>query len=222
MTGLTGGLTAAAVLFDLDGVLVDSGGTVERSWHRWALRHGLDPTMVLARCHGRTTAATIAAVAGHLDPVTAARELEAEQAQDTTELRACPGAADLIAEIPGDRWAVVTSGTRALAVSRLRQAGLPLPAVLVTADDVRNGKPDAEGYRAAAAALGFAPARCVVVEDAHPGVVAARAAGCRVIGIAGTSLGPETEVDVIVESLTAVAAVAVPAGLDLRTRVGVH
>jgi mannitol-1-/sugar-/sorbitol-6-phosphatase len=222
MTGWNGGRAAAAVLFDLDGVLVDSGGTVERSWRAWAVRQGLDPSAVLAQCHGRTTATTIATVAPHLDAAGEARALEAEQARDTSELRACPGAADLIARMPGDRWAVVTSGSRPLAISRLRDAGIPLPGVLVTADDVRRGKPDPEGYLAAAASLGFPATRCVVVEDARPGVLAARAAGCRVLGIAGSALGPESDVDAVVPTLTSVSPAIHADGLDLLLRTEVH
>ncbi|BAL88436.1 putative haloacid dehalogenase-like hydrolase [Actinoplanes missouriensis 431] len=215
-------LHAAAVLFDLDGVLVDSGATVERSWRRWAVRQGLDPAAVLAVCHGRTTAATIAVVAGHLDAAAEARRIESEQAADSAEVRACPGAADLIAEMPAGRWAVVTSGSRALASSRLRQASIPVPDVLITSDDVRRGKPDAEGYRAAAGLLGVEPSDCVVIEDAHPGVTAALAAGCRVIGIAGPALGPTEDVDVLVGDLAAVTATATAAGagVDLRPRAG--
>ncbi|MEU4690730.1 HAD-IA family hydrolase [Actinoplanes sp. NPDC023714] len=213
-------LRAAAVLFDLDGVLVDSGATVERSWRRWAVRQGLNPSAVLAVCHGRPTAATIAVVAPHLDAAAEARRLESEQAADSAGVRACPGAADLVAEMPAGHWAVVTSGTRALAASRLRQASIPVPDVLITADDVRRGKPDPEGYRSAAGLLGFAPSGCVVVEDAHPGVTAARAAGCRVIGVAGPSLGPAGDVDVLVGDLGAVTAVRAGHGVDLRPRAG--
>lgn len=219
MTGWDG-LRVDAVLFDLDGVLVDSGSTVERSWRRWAHRHSIEPAVVLGSCHGRTTAATIGALTArfglaHIDPVAEARKLEAEQAADTSDLRPCPGAG-IVNRIPPDRWAVVTSGGRSLAMSRLRQAGLPVPGVLITADDVRHGKPDPEGYRTAAAALGAAPSECVVIEDARPGVLAARAAQCQVIGVAGPSLGPTDDVDVVVENLAAMTVTADSGGVWLR------
>ncbi|MEV4483236.1 HAD-IA family hydrolase [Micromonospora coxensis] len=218
MTAPDDGLHAAGILFDLDGVLVDSGSTVDRSWQGWARRHGLDPALVLASCHGRPTAETIAALAPHLDPAAEAVTLEKEQAEDTADLRPCPGAAALLAQLPGDRWAVVTSGSRALAVSRLGHVGLPVPAVLVTADDVTRGKPDPEGYRAGARGLGLDPRDCVVIEDASSGVRAARAAGCRVVGVRGPVLGPTSDLDALVENLAGLAVTPAASGLVLHLR----
>lgn len=215
---MNGELRCAAVLFDLDGVLVDSGSTVERSWRDWARRQGLAEEDVLRVCHGRTSAATIAAVAPHLDARAEAERLEALQATDTASLRVCPGAAAVLSALPASSWAVVTSGSRQLATSRLRGVGLPVPDVLVTADDVRHGKPDPEGYLAAAARLGLDPSRCVVVEDARPGVLAARAAGCRVVGIEGPSLGSVAEVDVVVANLAGLAVAAVGGLIRLMVR----
>jgi len=192
-------LDAAAVLFDLDGVLVDSGTAIERSWLRWAAEHGLPAQTVLAACHGRPSAETIAAVAEHLDAKAEAVRLEQRQAADTAELTRCPGAARLLTALPPRRWAIVTSGSRPLAVSRLRAVRLPVPDVLVTADDVAHGKPAPDGYLQAAARLGLPPERCVVVEDSASGVSAGRAAGCRVVGIAGDQLGGVP--DVVVSSL---------------------
>jgi sugar-phosphatase len=194
-------LRCEAMLFDLDGVLVSSGHAVERSWRAWSARHGLDGAEVLRRCHGQRSQETIAAVAPHLDAVDEARRLEAEQADDTEELTACAGAAAMLAGLRGATWAVVTSGSRALALARLRGTGLPVPEVLVAGDDVRLGKPAPECYLAAARRLGVEPAVCVAVEDARPGVLAARAAGIRVIGIAGHPLGPATDVDLVIGSL---------------------
>lgn len=199
-------VSCGAVLLDLDGVLVDSGSTVERSWRRWAAKHGLAEDAVLRACHGRPSAATIAALAGHLDAVAEAELLEREQAEDTAELTACPGAHDMLAALPAGRWAVVTSGTRLLATARLTGVRLPVPEVLVTATEIRRGKPAPDGYLAAAARLGVRPADCVVVEDSRPGVLAARAAGCRVIGIAGAALGQPSDVDIVVANLAALAA----------------
>lgn len=204
LVGTVPALTCAAVLLDLDGVLVESGSTVERSWRGWAVRHGLAPDTVVRMCHGRPTAETISLVAPHLDARAEAEALEREQAADTSELSACPGAGRLLAALPAGRHAVVTSGGRALATARLRGVGLPVPETLVAAGDVPNGKPAPDGYLAAAARLGVAAADCVVVEDSRPGVLAARAAGCRVIGIAGAALGDESDVDIVVPDLAAV------------------
>lgn len=198
-------LSCEAVLFDLDGVLVESGSTVERSWRRWAAAHGLDEGAVIAACHGRPSAETIAAVAPQLDAAAEAAALELAQAADTSELTACPGAAAILAVLPPGRHAVVTSGTRPLATSRLTSVGLPVPDVLIAAGEVPRGKPAPDGYLAAAARLGVAPEHCVVVEDARPGVLAARAAGCRVIGIAGPALGDPSDVDVLVRDLAGLA-----------------
>ena len=186
-------LDAAAVLFDLDGVLVDSAAAIERSWLRWAAEHGLPGRTVLAACHGRPSAETIAAVAGHLDAVAEAALLERHQANDTAELTRSPGAARLLTALPPGSWAIVTSGGRRVAVARLRAVGLPVPAVLVTADDVTVGKPEPEGYLTAAARLGVPAGRCVVVEDSASGARAGRAAGCTVVGVAGEQLGDEAD-----------------------------
>lgn len=190
MTG-SGELSCRAVLFDLDGVLVRSGAVVERSWTEWARDRGLEPARVLAACHGRRSVEVIAAIAPHLDAAAEAARLEARQAADTDGLTRCRGADAVLAALSGAAWAVVTSGTSALARSRLRATGLPVPDVLVTADDVTSGKPAPDGYLAASRALGVPPADCVVVEDALPGVTAARAAGMTVVGVRGPALGPE-------------------------------
>jgi sugar-phosphatase len=211
-------LSCSAILLDLDGVLVDSSRAVERSWRGWAARHGLAEATVLRACHGRPSAETIAAVAGHLDAAAEAEQLEREQAADTSELSACPGASHLLAGLPAPRWAVVTSGGRMLARSRLRGAHLPVPEVLIAAEDVPRGKPAPDGYLAAAARLKVATADCVVVEDSRPGVLAARSAGCRVIGISGTALGPPADVDAVVADLAALVTVVTEASITITIR----
>lgn len=205
-------LTCAAVLFDLDGVLVDSGTAIERSWRRFAVRHGLPEAEVLAACHGRPSTETIAAVAGHLDATAEAAKLEREQAKDTAGLTRCPGAARLLTALPPRGWAVVTSGGRGIATARLTGVRLPIPEVLVTADDVARGKPAPDGYLLAARRLGIPAHRCVAVEDSRPGAQAAKAAGCRVIGIAGDLLGEDSTADVVVSSLAELTAVTGDAG----------
>jgi sugar-phosphatase len=177
------------VLFDLDGVLVDSRGLIESVWRAWAARRGLDPAPFLLVAHGRRTSETLRDVAPSLDLPAATAELDALEERTTTGLVAAPGAAALLAALPQDRWAIVTSGSRAVATRRLRAAGLPVPAVLVTGDAVPRGKPDPAGYLAAADALGFAPQECVVLEDAPPGIAAATAAGMHVVTVAADLTG---------------------------------
>ncbi|HVO36500.1 MAG TPA: HAD-IA family hydrolase [Gemmatimonadales bacterium] len=177
---------AAALLFDLDGVLVDSHAVVERTWRRWAVRHGLDAGPLLAVAHGRRTRDTLKAVVPHLDPAPEVAWLDAAELQDLEGVVAVAGAAPLLAALANGRWAVVTSCGRALAAQRLEQAGLPLPPVLVTSEDVARGKPAPDGYLLAAERSVAAPASCLVFEDAPPGIAAARAAGCRVVALATT------------------------------------
>lgn len=172
-----------AVLFDLDGVLVDSTEAVERAWQGWASRNGLETRRVLEVAHGRRTADTIRAIAPHLAAEDEARSLEEREAEDTEGVYIVPGAADLLGSIPDGSWAIVTSGSRMIAASRLRHAELPIPDAFVCAEDIARGKPDPEGYLNAAELVGAEPSDCVVVEDAPAGIEAARAAGMRAIGV---------------------------------------
>lgn len=175
-----------AILFDLDGVLVDSTRAVDREWRDWARRKGVDGDAVMAIAHGVRTIEVIRRVAPHLDADVEAWEIENEEANDQQGVRGMPGAAALVNSIPEGRWGVVTSGTRLLASARLRFCGLPVPKVLVTADDVEHGKPHPEPYLKGAAKLGFEPKDCLVIEDAPAGIRAARGAGMKVIGLAST------------------------------------
>ena len=175
-----------AVLSDLDGVLVDSAAAIEHSWRRFAARHELDARDVLAHSHGRRAVDLIRLVAPHLDAEAEAARIEREEIEGAGALRPLPGARELAEAVPADRFAVVTSGTRALAVARLRAAGIAVPEVLVTAEQVENGKPDPEGYLRAAAQLGVEPEHSVVLEDAPAGVAAGLAAGMTVIAVLTT------------------------------------
>jgi HAD superfamily hydrolase (TIGR01509 family) len=178
-----------AVLLDMDGTLVDSDADVERAWRSWAREYGVDAASVLAVAHGRPAVATVRLVAPWLSSAAAERaagrqtELQEAVADGT---RALPGAGRLVAEL--DRlelpWAVVTGATPGLARARLHAAGVH-PPVLVTLDDVRQGKPDPDGFLLAAAHLGVEPRRCLVVEDSTPGIEAGRAAGARVASLRG-------------------------------------
>ena len=178
--------SCSAILFDLDGVLVDSTRQVDREWREWAARKGVDGDAVMAIAHGVRTIEVIRRVAPHLDAETEAAAIENHEAQDQRGVTVMPGAADLLRGIPEGRWGVVTSGSRLLARNRLRYCGLPIPNVLVTSDDVVNGKPHPEPYLLGAEGLRFRPEECLVIEDAPAGIEAARAAGMKVIGMAST------------------------------------
>jgi mannitol-1-/sugar-/sorbitol-6-phosphatase len=175
-----------AVLFDLDGVLVDSAEVVERTWQRWAARHGLDPDAVVRAAHGRRTVETVRMVAPHLAADDEVRALAESESTETDGVYEVPGARELLQSLPARSWAVVTSGIRPVAELRMRHTKLPTPTVLVTADQVQHGKPHPEGYLTAAARLGVDPTRCIVVEDTPPGIEAAHAAGMRVVVVAST------------------------------------
>jgi len=176
----------AAVLFDLDGVLVDSTAYIERQWRDWAVASGLDPEPFLRVCHGRRAVETIRLAAPQLDAEAEVARFRAEAPDQDAILTSLPGARELLAALSAGRWAVVTSGARRFALARLAGAGLPAPPVLVSAEDVSQGKPSPEGYLRAAELVGAATADCVVFEDAPPGITAARAAGATVIGVATT------------------------------------
>lgn len=192
-----------AVLFDLDGVLVDSTPVVVRAWRGWAAERGLDAERIIEIAHGRRTAETIRLVAPHLDADVETRELERAEAGNLDGVLEIAGALDLASSLPKDAWTVVTSGTRLLATSRMRHVGLPLPQRFVTADDVANGKPHPEPYLTGAEVLGVAPEACVVIEDAPSGVRAAKAAGMRAIAVATTYGAKDlSEADVVVDLLT--------------------
>jgi sugar-phosphatase len=179
-------LVCEAIVFDLDGVLVDSSVVVERHWRRWAEQRGIDYARIAAVMHGRRSAEVMALVAPHLDAERESRDFEAHEAVDTAGLRVFHGAAALLQRLSPRTWGIATSGTALTATTRLRFGRMPVPAVLVTAEDVRRGKPDPEAYLLAAERLGVAPSSCVVVEDAPAGVAAAHAAGMRAIAVLTT------------------------------------
>ncbi len=204
-----------AILFDMDGTLVDSRAIVERLWLRWAGEHLLSADAVLAVAHGRRTLETMQLVAPHLATVEEAARLDALEALEEGDETQIPGAAALLASLPADRWAVVTSAGGDLARARLGAVGLPLPITLIGADGVTRGKPDPEGYLEAARALGVSPSRAVVFEDTPAGAEAGRAAGALVIGLRTTF--PHVDgCDVLVPNLEAVRLVPPLAGSALR------
>jgi sugar-phosphatase len=184
-------------------VLVDSTRQVDREWRDWAARKGVDGDAVMAIAHGVRTIEVIRRVAPHLDAETEAAAIENHEAQDQTGVVVMPGALELVNSIPAGWWGVVTSGSRLLARNRLRYCGLPIPEVLVTSDDVKNGKPDPEPYLKGATGLGFEAAECLVVEDAPAGIQSALAGGMKVIGMASTYTADKlAEANLIVHELS--------------------
>jgi sugar-phosphatase len=178
--------TCQAVLFDLDGVLVDSTPCVTRVWTNWAVEHGLDPEYVVHVAHGKRAIETVRTVAPELNAEREFRTIEEREIEDTDGLRVLPGACELLAALPPQRYAIVTSGTRTLAMKRLQVAGIPIPAKMITADDVTRGKPDPEPYLKGADLLGWTGSECLVFEDAPSGIRSAQAAGAIAIGIPTT------------------------------------
>lgn len=173
-----------AVLFDMDGTLVDSSAVVERTWRAWAVVHGVDFAHLMESSHGRRSIDTVREFAPPgMDIEAENRKIEAQEISDTDGIVPVPGAAELLARLPADRWAVVTSASRELAITRLTAAGLPLPGTLVTAENVVRGKPDPEGYLLAARLLGTTAEQCLVFEDAPAGLEAGQRAGCDVVAI---------------------------------------
>ena len=186
----------------MDGVLVDSTRAVDREWRDWARRKGVDGDAVMAIAHGVRTIEVIRRVAPHLEAEAEVLELESREANHQEGVSVMPGAVALVGSIPEGRWGVVTSGTRLLASARLRFCGLPVPKVLVTADDVEHGKPHPEPYLKGAEKLGFKPDDCLVIEDAPAGIRAGRAAGMKVVGITSTYAASKLgEADAVVAGL---------------------
>jgi mannitol-1-/sugar-/sorbitol-6-phosphatase len=179
-------IRCGAVLFDMDGTLVDSTALVEGLWGEWAAKHNLDLTRLLSVSHGRRTIDTIREVAPHLDAEAETRSLQGREDKERDGVVAVAGALEALNALHPDRWAVVTSARRETAVTRLASVGLPLPRLLISAEDVVHGKPDPEGYLKGAAGLGIAPDRCVVVEDTPAGLRAGKAADMRVLAITTT------------------------------------
>jgi sugar-phosphatase len=192
----------AAVLFDLDGVLVESREATERVWLEWAARNGIDEEELRSAMHGVRSVEVVRALRPGLDAVAESDAIERAQTEDLVGLRAIPGAAQALGALREDRVAVVTSATSALAAARLGAVGIERPAVMVNAEDVARGKPDPEGYLTAARRLGVEPAEALVVEDSPPGIEAGRAAGAATVGVTSTHDAAElASADVVISSL---------------------
>lgn len=175
-----------ALLFDLDGVLIDSTPAVERVWSRWAVEHGFDPQEVVHRAHGRPSIATLREYLPGADHEAENLIVERSEIEDLEGVVPLPGALELLNTLPPERWTIVTSCTRPLAEVRIRAAGLPVPKRFLTSSDVTNGKPDPEPYLKGAALLGFSAADCVVCEDVPAGIRAGKNAGARVLAFRTT------------------------------------
>jgi sugar-phosphatase len=200
-------IQVAGLLFDMDGVLVSSIGSVLRSWRVWAKHYGLpNPEKVEIR-HGVRAVDIMRELKPDVDPVEGLKLIEDIEAADVADLEVLAGVKALLQSLPAHRWAIVTSATRWLLVSRLEAAGLPLPDRIISGDDVKRGKPDPEPYRRGAELLGVSAPDCLVFEDAPSGVRAGVAAGCRVLGVLGTHDAEELRAagaNWIVNSLTKV------------------
>lgn len=183
-------LDVAAVLLDIDGTLVSSIRSTERSWSTWAARYGVDIDDVLRICHGRRTEDTVAALLPTAMHAQATADFVALELADLRDVHALPGSRSLLASLPRTQWAAVTSGSHALMRARLQAARLPVPNVLIAAEDVSVGKPSPQGYELAAAALDVPPRRCLVIEDSPVGIDAGLAAGATVLAVA-TSHDPQ-------------------------------
>lgn len=213
-----------AILFDLDGVLADSSSSVVSHWETFASWYGLPPARLLAEMHGRRADDLMR---DYLDPELVPEAYErfvALEANDCNGTRALPGARQLLAALAPSEWAVVTSGARVVAEGRLRAASLPMPWLLVSADDVACGKPNPEGYLMAAAALSVPVSACLVVEDSPTGMRAGRAAGCSVLGLV-TTHAPEQVMrlcDALAQDLGAVAVERGGRGIELTVNGARH
>jgi len=191
-----------ALLFDLDGVLIDSSACIERHWRAWAREHGLDTASIMAVAHGKRTVETMRLIAPELDCETEAERFTSLELADTDGVLMVDAASRLLNGLPREAWAIVTSARADLARARLKQAGLPIPLVLVGAGDVKAGKPAPEAYLVGAARMGIPPERCVVVEDSPSGIEAGKRAGMRVIAVATTHAKSSlVGGDVVVDSL---------------------
>jgi sugar-phosphatase len=210
-------LNCQAILFDLDGTLVDSAIRVQRLWTEWSKRRGLDTESLLEIMHGRPAAETIRLAAPHLSVQDEFQALEAEEIADMEGVRPYPSAMELLGQLSSRQWAIVTSGTRRVAEARMRHVGLPKPEIFITVDDVKAGKPAPDGYLLAASRLQVKPSECVVVEDAPAGIQSGKSAGMRVIAVASTlSSDVLRQADVAVRHLSEIKLISTVKGIQIR------
>lgn len=195
-------ISVRGILFDMDGVLISSIGSVERSWTKWAEMRGVDPALAIKTAHGRRAIETAKILRPDLDDAEELRLIEEIEVADGVGLAVLEGVQGILGSLPADRWTVVTSATTRLALSRLEQAGIRHPEHIVTADMVAKGKPDPAPYRMGAAVLGLKPDECLVIEDSASGALAGHAAGCKVLAtLFSHSLESLAAADWVVKSL---------------------
>jgi sugar-phosphatase len=208
---------AKGILFDMDGVLVSSIGSVVRCWRRWAKMYDIPNADTYEVPHGMRAIDIVKSLRPDIDPEEGLKAIEDMEIEDTADLIVLPGVKALLESLPVERWAIVTSATKRLMLGRLKVAGLPVPERIISGDMVERGKPDPEPYRRGAELLGAKAEECVVVEDAPSGVGAGKAAGCRVLGVLGTHSAEELrETDWIVDSLEGLKVTVDAGGLELR------
>jgi sugar-phosphatase len=201
----------------MDGILISSLGSVERSWTRWSEMRGVDPAYAISIVHGRRAIESLTSLRPDLDGERELEILERFELEDTADIAALPGVPELLASLPPHRWTVVTSATDRLARVRLASAGLPVPERFINGDSVTEGKPHPAPFLAGAALLGFPPEDCVVFEDSASGVQAGHAAGCTVIATTFShESGSLGVADYIVPDLAGVTATLTSAALELR------
>ena len=213
------GIRCKGVLFDMDGILISSLGSVERSWSKWASMRGVDPEYTCRVAHGCRSIETVARLRPDLDPEEENKIIEGLEIEDTEGVTVLPGVLDLLSSLPARRWTVVTSATEPLARVRLAAAGVPVPEKFITAESVTQGKPHPAPFLAGAALLGFSPEDCVVFEDSESGAKAGHAAGCTVIATTFShSIDQLRDAQFLVSDLTQVKA-SIASGGDLSLQV---
>jgi mannitol-1-/sugar-/sorbitol-6-phosphatase len=176
----------SGLLFDMDGVLVSSIGSVNRCWRRWAEHYGVANAEEIEIPHGKRAVDIMEEMVPGIDKVEGLRLIEDMEIEDVDDLKVMHGVRELLGKLPPEKWAIVTSATRRLLLGRLKAAELPVPERIISGDMVERGKPDPEPYRRGAELIHARPSDCIVVEDAPSGVSAGVAAGCRVLGVLGT------------------------------------
>jgi sugar-phosphatase len=207
----------AAFLFDMDGTILTSIASAERTWTAWAIAHGLDVATFLPTIHGVRSVETIRRLGlPGVDPVAEAAAVTAAEMLDVGDIDPIAGAAAFLASLPPERWTIVTSAPRALAECRLRAAGLPIPRTMIAAEDVTNGKPAPDCFVLAAERLGVDAGDCLVFEDAAAGIAAGEAAGADVIVITATHSHPMTTPHPVIVGYMGLSVAAGPNGMTLR------
>jgi len=205
------------ILFDMDGVLVSSLGSVERSWERWAEARNVDPELAIRTAHGRRAIETVRLLRPDLNDMEELQWLERMEIEDKVGLEILGGVERILESLPQKHWTVVTSATERLARSRMEAAGIRVPLHIVSADEVTHGKPHPEPYRKGAELLGLAPAECLVIEDSASGAQAGHAAGCKVLAtLYSHSIESLMNADWIVHSLDDVHVLVAGDSLEVR------